>query len=99
MIEICHMIEETNRKLIKENGLKAGLAFPTGCSINHCAAHYTPNSGDKTVLNYDDVCKIDYGIHINGKLVFGSVVNTGVIFISSLFLKFSIEAPQSFMIT
>ncbi|XP_042894376.1 methionine aminopeptidase 2-like isoform X2 [Penaeus japonicus] len=69
MIEICHMIEETNRKLIKENGLKAGLAFPTGCSINHCAAHYTPNSGDKTVLNYDDVCKIDYGIHINGRVI------------------------------
>jgi len=69
MIEICNMIEETNRKLIKEDGLKAGLAFPTGCSINHCAAHYTPNAGDPTVLSYDDVCKIDYGIHINGRVI------------------------------
>ena len=43
-----------------------GLAFPTGCSLNHCAAHYTPNAGDKTVLQYDDVCKIDFGTHING---------------------------------
>ena len=43
-----------------------GLAFPTGCSINHCAAHYTPNAGDPTVLQYDDVCKIDFGTHING---------------------------------
>lgn len=68
MIEICNMIEETNRKLIKEKGLEAGLAFPTGCSLNHCAAHYTPNTGDKTVLSYDDVCKIDYGVHINGKI-------------------------------
>jgi len=45
-----------------------GLAFPTGCSLNHCAAHYTPNAGDKTVLQYDDVCKIDFGTHVNGKV-------------------------------
>jgi len=37
---------------------QAGLAFPTGCSINHCAAHYTPNAGDNTVLQYDDVMKV-----------------------------------------
>ena len=28
----------------------AGCAFPTGCSLNHVAAHYTPNKGDDTVL-------------------------------------------------
>lgn len=60
-------LEDCSRRLIKENGLKAGLAFPTGCSINHCAAHYTPNAGDPTVLRYDDVCKVDFGTHINGK--------------------------------
>ena len=52
--------------MINENGLKAGLAFPTGCSLNHCAAHYTPNAGDPTTLSVDDVCKIDFGTHING---------------------------------
>lgn len=67
MIQICEELENTARKLIAENGLKAGLAFPTGCSLNHCAAHYTPNAGDPTVLQYDDVCKIDFGTHINGK--------------------------------
>ena len=36
--------------MINENGLEAGLAFPTGCSRNHVAAHYTPNAGDNTVL-------------------------------------------------
>lgn len=61
-------LEDCSRKLIKENGLNAGLAFPTGCSLNHCAAHYTPNAGDTTVLQYDDVCKIDFGTHINGML-------------------------------
>ena len=45
------------RKLIDENGLNAGIAFPTGCSLNWVAAHWTPNSGDKTVLQYDDVMK------------------------------------------
>ncbi|CAG2162966.1 unnamed protein product [Oppiella nova] len=62
-------LEETARKLIGENGLSAGLAFPTGCSLNHCAAHYTPNAGDPTVLQYDDVCKIDFGTHINGRII------------------------------
>ncbi|XP_053506338.1 methionine aminopeptidase 2 isoform X4 [Ictalurus furcatus] len=62
-------LEECSRKLIKENGLKAGLAFPTGCSLNNCAAHYTPNAGDPTMLKYDDVCKIDFGTHINGRII------------------------------
>ncbi|XP_063678506.1 methionine aminopeptidase 2-like [Bolinopsis microptera] len=69
MTEICEKLEDCSRTTIKENGLQAGLAFPTGCSINHCAAHYTPNPGDKTVLQYDDVCKIDFGTHINGRII------------------------------
>ncbi|XP_076447932.1 methionine aminopeptidase 2-like [Babylonia areolata] len=69
MIEICETLENTARKLISESGLDAGLAFPTGCSLNHCAAHYTPNAGDTTVLSYDDVCKIDFGTHINGRII------------------------------
>ncbi|XP_055684985.1 methionine aminopeptidase 2 [Lutzomyia longipalpis] len=69
MIEICEELETTARRLIGENGLEAGLAFPTGCSLNHCAAHYTPNAGDTTVLQYDDVCKIDFGTHIRGRII------------------------------
>ncbi|CAG9764040.1 unnamed protein product [Ceutorhynchus assimilis] len=69
MIEICEELENTARKLIGDDGLKAGLAFPTGCSRNHCAAHYTPNAGDKTVFEYDDVVKIDFGTHINGRII------------------------------
>jgi methionyl aminopeptidase len=66
LMDICNEIENTNRKLIEANGLEAGIAFPTGCSINHCAAHYTPNLGDETVLLKDDIMKIDYGSHIGG---------------------------------
>ncbi|KAH3860375.1 hypothetical protein DPMN_023273, partial [Dreissena polymorpha] len=69
MIEICETLEGISRKMIGEQGLEAGLAFPTGCSLNHCAAHYTPNAGDTTVLQYDDVCKIDFGTHVNGHII------------------------------
>ncbi len=58
-----------NRFLVSENGLEAGIAFPTGCSLNHVAAHYTPNNGDNTTIEYDDVCKIDFGTHIEGRII------------------------------
>lgn len=69
MIDLCETLENMVRKLIQENGLKAGIAFPTGCSLNWVAAHWTPNSGDKTVLQYDDVMKLDFGTHIEGRIV------------------------------
>ena len=58
MTYMCNTLEDTVRKLIQANGLEAGIAFPTGCSLNHIAAHWTPNANDKTVLQYDDVMKL-----------------------------------------
>ncbi|KAK2148678.1 hypothetical protein LSH36_487g01046 [Paralvinella palmiformis] len=69
MMDIAETLEVISRKMISENGLKAGLAFPTGLSLNNCAAHYTPNAGDTTVLQYDDVLKVDFGTHINGRII------------------------------
>ncbi|CAB4271791.1 unnamed protein product [Prunus armeniaca] len=69
MTELCETLENTVRKLISENGLEAGIAFPTGCSLNWVAAHWTPNTGDKTVLQYDDVMKLDFGTHVDGCIV------------------------------
>lgn len=69
MIELCETLENMVRKLIKESGLESGIAFPTGCSLNWVAAHWTPNSGDKTVLQYDDVLKLDFGTHVEGHIV------------------------------
>ncbi|CAM6106029.1 unnamed protein product [Calypogeia fissa] len=69
MVDICETLENMVRKLIVENGLEAGIAFPTGCSLNWVAAHWTPNSGDKTVLQYDDVMKLDFGTHIGGRII------------------------------
>jgi methionyl aminopeptidase len=69
MIDICTKLEAKSRELIGADGLKRGWAFPTGCSLNNCAAHYTPNAGDKTVLTANDVCKIDFGVHVNGRII------------------------------
>lgn len=69
MTELCQKLEDSVRSLIDARGLDAGIAFPTGCSLNYVAAHWTPNSGDKTVLQYDDVMKLDFGTQINGHIV------------------------------
>eukprot|EP00871_Galdieria_phlegrea_P000247 jgi/Galph1/1222/GphlegSOOS_G5924.1 len=69
LIDMCEKLENASRIFIEEEGLKAGIAFPTGCSLNHVAAHYTPNTGDNTVLQYGDVMKLDFGIHVNGRII------------------------------
>ncbi|KAL2059118.1 hypothetical protein ABVK25_000410 [Lepraria finkii] len=75
LTEIAEGIEDSVRALTGHQGLeegdniKGGMGFPTGLSINHCAAHYTPNAGNKTVLQQDDVMKVDFGSHINGRIV------------------------------
>ena len=52
LIDMCERLENKNRELMQEAGLQRGIGFPTGCSINHVAAHYTPNAGDDTVLQH-----------------------------------------------
>jgi len=52
LADMCEKIENKNRELVQEAGLARGIGFPTGCSLNHVAAHYTPNPGDDTVLQY-----------------------------------------------
>lgn len=75
LTEIAEGIEDSVRGLTGHWGLeegdalKAGMGFPTGLSINHCAAHYTPNAGNKMVLQQGDVMKVDFGVHVNGSIV------------------------------
>lgn len=75
LTEIAELIEDGTRHLTGHLGLEegdnqiAGVAFPTGLSINHCAAHYTPNAGNKMTLKQEDVMKVDFGVHINGRIV------------------------------
>ncbi|KAI0462212.1 Methionine aminopeptidase 2 [Komagataella kurtzmanii] len=69
MIEIAELIENAVRGYSGEDGLKGGMGFPCGLSLNHCAAHYSPNANDKLVLNYEDVMKVDFGVHVNGHII------------------------------
>jgi methionyl aminopeptidase len=50
--------------------LSQGIAFPVGLSLNNCAAHYTPNYGEDTIILKDtDILKIDYGVHVKGTII------------------------------
>lgn len=69
LIDFCKKLETVLRFVTNANESDCGQAFPTGCSLNQVAAHYTPNTGDNTVLDYNDVCKIDFGTHFNGYLI------------------------------
>ncbi|KAJ5556499.1 Methionine aminopeptidase 2-1 [Penicillium frequentans] len=75
LTEIAEGIEDSVRALTGHSGLeegdnlKGGMGFPCGLSINHCAAHYTPNAGNKMVLQQGDVMKVDFGAHLNGRIV------------------------------
>ncbi|GAV52178.1 hypothetical protein ZYGR_0AG01690 [Zygosaccharomyces rouxii] len=76
LTDIANTIEDATRKFTgaedlrtMENPKSQGIGFPTGLSLNSCAAHFTPNAGDKTVLRYEDVLKIDVGVQVNGNIV------------------------------
>ncbi|EQC25008.1 methionyl aminopeptidase [Saprolegnia diclina VS20] len=69
LIDMCEALENKNRELVEEAGFARGIGFPTGCSLNHVAAHYTPNAGDDTVLKYGDVMKIDFGTQVDGRII------------------------------
>ena len=65
-LKIENEIKKSNN--IKDN-VNDGIGFPTGLSINNCAAHWTPKKDDLIKLKRDDLIKIDYGVHINGSII------------------------------
>lgn len=76
LTEIAVKIEDGVRALLDNaglepgHGLRSGIAFPTGLSVNNCVAHYTPNPGQRdVVLHNGDVIKVDFGVHVNGWIV------------------------------
>lgn len=75
LTDVAELIENSVRALTGHDGLTegdaivAGMGFPTGLSLNHCAAHFTPNMGNKVVLGQEDVMKVDIGVHVNGRIV------------------------------
>jgi len=75
LTEIANGIEDSVRRLVGHDGLtegdaiKAGMGFPTGLNLDHIAAHYSPNAGNKIVLQQSNVMKVDIGVHVNGRIV------------------------------
>jgi methionyl aminopeptidase len=75
LTEIAEGIENGTRHLTGHMGLEegdnilGGVAFPTGLSRNNCAAHYSPNAGNTMTLDKDDVLKVDFGVHLNGRII------------------------------
>jgi methionyl aminopeptidase len=69
LIDMCERLESKNRQLTVEHGLDRGIGFPTGCSLNYVAAHYTPNTGDDIILTVNDVMKVDFGVQIGGRII------------------------------
>lgn len=69
MTDIVNLIEDGTRALIEAEGFESGIGFPTGVSLNEVAAHYTPNAGDKRILQASDVLKVDFGVHVKGRIV------------------------------
>lgn len=69
LLEIVQSVEDSTRILLKGEK-NNGIGFPCGVSLNNCAAHYTCNPGDKDiVLTENDVLKIDFGAHSNGRIM------------------------------
>lgn len=69
-IEDCTRALTGHQGLEEGDGLIAGVGFPTGLSINHCAAHYTPNTTSKKwIVGEQDVLKVDFGVHVNQRIV------------------------------
>ncbi|MDE1798532.1 MAG: type II methionyl aminopeptidase [Candidatus Micrarchaeota archaeon] len=62
--ESVYDIAETIEKMITDAGAQWG--FPCNISINDIAAHYTPETGDKSQVGEKDLVKIDFGVGING---------------------------------
>lgn len=59
-LDIC---EAAEARILELGG---GIGFPTNCSLNEVAAHYTSHEEDTTVIQEGDIVKFDLGVHIDG---------------------------------
>uniref|UniRef100_A0A7S0DS25 Methionine aminopeptidase 2 n=1 Tax=Amorphochlora amoebiformis TaxID=1561963 RepID=A0A7S0DS25_9EUKA len=70
LLEVAQRIENATKFLVRQNGTQRGWGFPTGLSVNHVAAHYTPNYGEpERIIRFHDVIKVDFGVQIKGWII------------------------------
>lgn len=72
IVDICekgdnYITEQTGNvyKNVKRK-IERGIAFPTCLSVNNTVCHFSPLATDDTVLEANDMVKIDMGCHIDG---------------------------------
>ncbi|KMZ74841.1 Methionine aminopeptidase,related [Zostera marina] len=72
IVDICekgdNFIREQTGNLYKnvKRKIERGVAFPTCISVNNVVCHFSPLASDDTVLEENDIVKIDMGAHIDG---------------------------------
>ncbi|XP_020583209.1 ERBB-3 BINDING PROTEIN 1 [Phalaenopsis equestris] len=72
IVDICEkgdaFIREQAGSMYKnvKKKIERGVAFPTCISVNNTVCHFSPMGSDETVLEENDVVKIDMGCHIDG---------------------------------
>ncbi|XXG39711.1 hypothetical protein AAC387_Pa01g0599 [Persea americana] len=72
IVEICEkgdsFIREQTGNMYKNSKKKIerGVAFPTCISVNNIFCHFSPLASDESVLEENDIVKIDMGCHIDG---------------------------------
>ena len=69
LVDLASQMETKARELIGEDGPRSGLAFPISLSKNFIAAHFTPEFDSQMTVEAEDLLKIDFGIHKNGRIV------------------------------
>lgn len=67
--KIAEIIESTTKSLTGNVGINEGIGFPTGLSLNKCAAHYSPYENNDLIFTKDDILKIDFGVEVNGYII------------------------------
>ncbi|KAH7656773.1 Peptidase M24 methionine aminopeptidase protein [Dioscorea alata] len=72
VVDICekgdNFIREQTGNVYKnvKKKIERGVAFPTCVSVNNTVCHFSPLASDETVLEENDIVKIDMGCHIDG---------------------------------
>ena len=69
-LEICSLVKDQ----VESRG--GQLAFPTGIGVNEVTAHYAPQDGDASVIQEEDLVKVDFGVHVDGYVTDTSVTVT-----------------------
>ncbi|XP_068669097.1 ERBB-3 BINDING PROTEIN 1-like [Aristolochia californica] len=72
IVDVCEkgdaFIREQTGSMYKntKKKIERGVAFPTCISINNTVCHFSPLASDETVMEENDIVKIDMGCHIDG---------------------------------